>query len=95
MTTPINISTTIGFSTEIDQNLLDVAFLSNDVNRYVFLVMDEVHIKNELVYDKHNGSLIGFVNLGDTNNRLLEFENALYDDDDELPLATSMLVLNG
>ena len=57
--------------------------------------MDEVHIKNELVYDKHHGSLIGFVNLGDTNNRLLEFENALYNDDndDELPLATSMLVL--
>ena len=89
------ISTTIGFSTEIDQNLLDVAFLSNDVNRYVFLIMDEVHIKNELVYDKHHGSLIGFVNLGDTNNQLLEFENALYNDDndDELPLATSMLVL--
>ena len=44
--------------------------------------MDEVHIKNELVYDNHHGSLIGFVNLGDTNNRLLEFENALYNDDD-------------
>ena len=90
------ISTTIGFSTEIDQNLLDVAFLSNDINRCVFLIMDEVHIKNELVYDKHHGSLIGFVNLGDINNRLLEFENALHycdDDNDKFPLATSMLVL--
>ena len=58
--------------------------------------MDEVHIKNELVYDKHHGSLIGFVNLGDINNRLLEFENALHycdDDNDKFPLATSMLVL--
>ena len=43
--------------------------------------MDEVHIKNELVYDKHHSSLIGFVNLGDTNNQLLEFENALYNDE--------------
>ena len=87
------ITTTIGFSTEVDKNLLDVAFLSKDINRYIFLIMDEVHIKNELVYDKHNGNLIGFVNLGDTNNRLLEFEKGLYNDNDELPLATSMLVL--
>jgi len=86
------ITTTIGFSTEVDQNLLDVAFLSNDINRYIFLIMDEIHIKNELVYDKHNGGLIGFVNLGDTNNRLLEFENALHNDNNEFPLATLMLV---
>ena len=87
------ITTTIGFSTEVDKNLLDVAYLSKDINRYIFLIMDEVHIKNELVYNKHNGNLIGFVNLGDTNNWLLEFEKGLYNDNDELPLATSMLVL--
>lgn len=55
------ISTTIGFSSEVDQNLLDVALLSNDVNRYVFLIMDELHIENKLVYDKHHGSLIGLL----------------------------------
>ena len=38
--------------------------------------MDEVHIKEDLVYDKHEGTLIGFVNLGDTNNHLLQFEAA-------------------
>ena len=27
----------IGFSTEVDQNLLDVAFLNNELNKYVFL----------------------------------------------------------
>ena len=63
-----------GYSTEVDQNLLDVAFLSNELNRYVMLIMDEVHIKNDLVYDKHQGCLIGFIDLGNTNNRLLEFE---------------------
>ena len=36
--------------------------------------MDEVHIKNELVYDKHQGCLVGFTDLGNTNNRLLEME---------------------
>lgn len=34
--------------------------------RYVTLVMDKVHIKEDLVYDKHEGTLVGFVNLGDT-----------------------------
>ena len=45
--------------------------LSNDLDRYVFLILDEVHIKTDLVYDKHQGSLISFVNLGNTNNQLL------------------------
>ena len=60
------------------------------VLRYVGLVMDEVHIKDDLVYDKHEGTLVGFVNLGGTNNCLLQFEAA------NLPipqLAKSMLVL--
>ena len=87
------ISATIGFSVEVDKNLLDVAYLSNDINRYVFLVIDEVHIKSELVYDKHSGGLIGFVNLGETNNQLFKIENALYNGNEELTFATSMLVL--
>lgn len=55
--------------------------------------MDEVHIKNELVYDKHQGCLVGFTDLGNTNNRLLEMEGALYGDESQPKLAISMLVL--
>ena len=83
----------IGFSADVDKNLIDVAFLSNNLNKYIFLIMDEMHIKNDLVYDKHEASLIGFVNLGNTNNQLLEFEQALLSDETEPPLASSMLVL--
>ena len=36
-----------------------------------------MHIKHDLVYDKHSGSLIGFVDLGSTNNQILEFEKTL------------------
>ena len=36
-----------------------------------------MHIKHDLVYDKHNGSVIRFVDLGDTNNQIIEFEKAL------------------
>lgn len=87
------IKATIGFSPEVDQHLVDVADLSQDLNKYVILIMDEVHIKEELVYDKHEGCLIGFVNLGDINNQLMEFELALSQDKDSTPLASSMLVL--
>lgn len=42
--------------------------------------MDEVHIKEDFVYDKHDGTLIGFTNLGETNNHLLQFKAALSSD---------------
>jgi len=87
------IPSTIGFSAEIDQELYDIAFLSNELNRYVILILDEIHIKTDLVYDKHQGSLIGFVDLGNTNNKLLEFENGLGEEKNQPQLASSMLVL--
>ena len=55
--------------------------------------MDEIHIKNELVYDKHSGVLIGFENLGDINNHLLQYEAAISGDSSPRQLAKSMLVL--
>ena len=87
------VNASIGFSAEVDQHLIDVANLSKDRNKYVVLVIDEMHIKEELVYDKHEGSLIGFANLGKTNNQLLELEAALSQDNPRRPLASTMLVL--
>ena len=60
--------------------------------RYVILVIDEVHIKDDLVYDKHSGVLIGFVNMGDINNHLLQYEASLSEDCSTRSLAKSMLV---
>jgi len=57
------------------------------------LVIDEMHIKEELIYDKHEGSLIGFVNLGNINNQLLELEAVLSQENTRHPLASTMLVL--
>ena len=36
--------------------------------------------------------MIGFVNLGDTDNKLLQFENAMCGDESQQDLASSMLV---
>ena len=62
-----------GFSTGVDTQLYNAAKLDscNERDRYVMLLLDEMHVKQELVYDKHSGELVGFVNLGDLNMRLL------------------------
>ena len=55
-----------------------------------------MHIKEDLVYDKHNGRLIGFVDLGDINNHLARFEELLLEDDaagTDPSLAKSMVAL--
>ena len=88
-----HVSTTIGFSDEVDRQLMSVADLAEEKNRNVVLVLDEVHIKEGLIYDKHEGNLIGFANLGETNNYLLQLENGMYGGDVPQQLASSMVVL--
>eukprot|EP00731_Ephydatia_muelleri_P018851 Em0011g891a len=69
-------STTIGFSVEVDRQLMDAAKLSScaEYEKCVILVMDEVHIKEDLVFDKRNGNLLGFTSLGDINDKLMGLE---------------------
>lgn len=43
-------------------------------HRYVVLVMDEMKVREDLVYDKTGETLHGFVNLGNVNNQLRELE---------------------
>ena len=68
-----------GLSTERDQQLVshpDVRGVE-DWKRHVLLLLDEMHIKEDLVYNKHNGALVGFVNLTDITVHLEEFERSL------------------
>ena len=36
-----------------------------------------MHIKQDLVFDKHTGRLIGYTNLGDINSHLIDFEQSI------------------
>ena len=45
---------------------MDTMDLSEQKNKCSVLVMDKMHIKEDLVYDKHQESLVEFVNLGET-----------------------------
>lgn len=55
----------------------------------VCIIFDEVKIKEGLVYDKHTGYILGFVELGDVNKCIDELETTM-DKRDEI--ATHMLV---
>ena len=59
--------------------------------KYVGLVFDEMKVKEGIVYNKNSGEIIGYVNLGEVTNQLLEFErkcaSELSDDHYFLPIA--------
>ena len=87
-------STAIGFSDEVDQQLMEAADISSlsEYQRCVAVIMDEMHIREGLVYNKHSGALIGFTDLGNVNNLLLEFERSLALDAPTRNLSKTMLV---
>lgn len=54
-------------------------------------MIDEMFIREDLVYDKNNDELIGFTDLGDVNNNLVAYKKS--NNEDTFPkLANSMLV---
>ena len=59
--------------------------------RYVILTLDEMKIKEDIVYDKNTGEMTGFINLGDINNAIqdLQHDNAT----SHPPVATHLLTL--
>ena len=86
----------IGFSDETDKQLMSVADVTRiqDWQKYVVVLMDEMHIREDLIYDKHTGALLGFTNLGDVNSHLDRFERSVETNTiSESPLAKAMLVI--
>ena len=63
-----------------------------EFQKCVLLLVDEVHIKEDLVFDKHSGELLGYINLGETTNQLLDLERLVSDDQNQ-ELASSIIVI--
>ncbi len=72
-----------GFSGEVDQMLVNAAKIVScpEREKCVILLLDEMHIRQDLVFDKHTGAMIGFCSLGDINDHLLKFEQSLNNSD--------------
>ena len=68
-----------GFSSEGDEMLMKAADISScpERDKCVLLLLDEMHIQHDIVFDKHTGKMIGFANLGEINHHILDFEQSL------------------
>ena len=53
--------------------------------------MDEMHVKENLVFDKHSGCLVGFSDLGHINNHISRLERAKSNSQKVEPLAKSLI----
>lgn len=73
------VAASTGFSSEVDQMLICASSVKTcpDRDKCVLILIDEMHIREDLVFDKHSGKLIGFTNLGDINNHLIDFEQSI------------------
>ncbi len=83
-----------GFSAGVDSQLQGAVKMDkcNERDKYVLLLLDEMHVKQELVYNKSSGELVGFVNLGDINMHLLELEKSLSSPDEPSELLASTVL---
>ena len=68
-----------GFSHEVDVMLLKAAKVEvcPEREKLVLLLLDEMHIRGDIVYNKHSGEMIGFTNLGEINEHLKAFEKSI------------------
>ena len=71
-----------GFSDAVDRMLMDTAKVGScpEREKCILLLLDEMHIREDLVFDKQTGTMVGFAHLGEINDHLLQFERSLVDD---------------
>ena len=74
-----------GFCDKVLNELTKKTKDHSGAQRYVCVVFDEMKIKSNLVFDKHSGELIGFIDLGDPDLNFASLEN-------QEELATHVLV---
>ena len=89
------VSSSVGFSANVDKQLMEAAKIDTleEYQKCVACIMDEMHVKEDLVFSKQTGSLISFTNLGSVNDLLMQYERSLDSDQDSSPpLAKTMLV---
>ena len=86
-----------GFQQEVNDQLCKEANVDSlpKEKKYIVLALDEMKVKEDLIYDKLEEEIIGFVRIGDINDQLLEFERRCSQDGDQdthPPVAKHLLV---
>ncbi|XP_047137374.1 uncharacterized protein LOC124813866 [Hydra vulgaris] len=62
-----------GFNSKVIEELIKTSSKLKDHQRFVTLSFDEIKIQSDLVFDKHSGDLIGYVDLGDPDLNYCSF----------------------
>ena len=89
-TTTMYFSNKPGFMDEIDEQLMGEISPTLPASRqYVAILIDEMKVKEGLVFNKHSGAIIGYTNLGNINDQLLQIEK----DGEQPVLAKHVLVV--
>lgn len=54
-----------GFSKDVNMHLMEAVHLDTSPNyhKFIIILIDKMHVKEDMVYSKHNGRLIGYVDL--------------------------------
>ena len=70
---------TCGFNASSDEQLLEAANKTkpHHLSKQVVLLVDEMYVKEGLVFNKTSGALVGYVDLGDINGYLRDFERQI------------------
>lgn len=60
-----------GFSDAVDRMLINTAKVGScpEREKCILLLLDEMHIREDLVFDKHTGNMVGFAHLGEINDQ--------------------------
>ena len=84
-----------GFSKFVDRQLAEMIGLQSleSWQKSICLVADEMKIKEGLVFDKHNGDLVGFTNLGKVNEEIRDFCHRGPIDESNKPMASTVFVI--
>ena len=82
----------VGFSHDVDRQLMKDANIKQEKDRFVALVWDEMKVKEGLVFDKHSCNLVGFTNIGQINDDLNQVERECDEENPPSNVATHMLL---
>ena len=84
----------IGFIPEVDTQLVKEANITEEKDRFLVLIWDEMKVKDDLIFDKHTCELVGFTNVGKVNNHLDKVEQLCTNECvSHSSIATHMLLL--
>ena len=89
-----NVQTQSGFQNIVMEQLRKEAKIDT-LSEHVSVLVDEMSVKESLVYDKFSGKIVGFIDLGSITNELIdmELENQCKNTKSGRPIANHLLVL--